>query len=234
VPEGIVAGLVAGVVGGLLGGLIGRAMAEPGTVPESAPRWLAPVVAVGVLACLAYPFPTDAALDGTATLALEEVDGRAGYVRAEVTVEPSDLADDAEWFNVTAWQGGGSVVQELLPSGDGRFRAPQPIPVQGDWKALIRYQHDRTTLAAPIYLPRDEAIPAPEVPAEVGATREFIADKEIVLREARDVDETLTYSASAVLVLIAILWALALSWGLARLSGTTRGRATSARAVHAS
>ena len=54
------------------------------------------------------------------------------------TCSPPDAATDAEWFDVTAWQGGGLVVDRLERTGPGLYRTTEPIPVHGDWKTMIR------------------------------------------------------------------------------------------------
>jgi hypothetical protein len=215
-PEALVFGVLAGVVGGVLGGYIGRSLIPAESRLQRGPRWLAPVMVVGVLACLAYPFPTNANLQAKATVRLSATD-RPGWSDAEIQVAPADAAEDASWFNVTSWQGGGSRVRDLIPTGPGTYRTSGPVPITGDWKTLIRFQKGRTALALPIYLPEDPGIPAPEVPARDEVTRPFISDKEVVLREAKDVSSTLTMAASAVLGAIALFWVLVIAWGMSRL-----------------
>jgi len=235
-PEGVVLGLVAGVAGGVLGGFMGRAL-----IPPHAPRQRVPIAvglatAVAALVVLFYPFPTDAALEGSATVSLTEVPGRDGrWVHADIVMEPNDVANGAEWFNVTSWQGGGSVVTELSQIDAGHYETPVPIPVYGEWKALLRLQRGSSLMAAPIFLPKDDAIPAPAVPAEDRFTRELGSDKRIVLREAKDVDEALTYGASSAIIAIAIVWMVAIVWVLRRVerSADASLRMRSAEAIPA-
>jgi hypothetical protein len=218
-PEGVIFGFVAAVAGGALGGVIARSFAAP-----KAPRQHIPVTAgiatgVALLAVLVLPFPSNADLEARASISLADPGAASSVV--EVELDPPDIAEGAEWFNVTAWQGGGSVVEPLEPLGDGRYRTSAPIPLHGEWKALLRLQRGASIVAVPIFLPRDPAIPAPEVAAEDGVTREFILDKKILLREAKEVDRPLTITAAVVMTGIALLWAATLGWGLYRL-GTKR------------
>ena len=67
-------------------------------------------------------------------------------------LDPPDAADDAEWFDVTAWQGGGLVVDPLERVAPGVYRTTEPIPVHGDWKAMIRL-HDGNSLTRAADLP---------------------------------------------------------------------------------
>jgi len=96
------------------------------------------------------------------------------------------------------------------------------VPVYGEWKALIRLQRGASVMAVPIFLPKDEAIPAPEVPAESRFTRPLISDKEIVLREAKDAPAPVVYGASIVMIAIAALWLAAFAWVLRRMEVTAR------------
>lgn len=222
-PEGVIFGLVAAIAGGTLGGIIGRSFVDPSVRRERVPLVVGIATAVSVLFVLAYPFTTQPRSDASASVVLEEAGGPGERsVNATITLQPVDLAENAEWFNVTAWQGGGSIVDEPEEISPGTYRTTTPIPVHDEWKALLRLHTGPTIDAVPIYLPKDPAIPAPEVPAEERFTRPFVLDKSILLREAKEVDAPLTYSASGVMVAIAAVWALLLGWGLARLTRPER------------
>ena len=86
-------------------------------------------------------------------------------MQATIRVTPRDSLEGAHFANVTAWQGGGSVVSDLRRVGPGLYRTTEPIPVHDGWKAMVRVHTGDSLVAVPIYLPRDRAIPAPEVPA---------------------------------------------------------------------
>ncbi|MFN2388819.1 MAG: hypothetical protein ABR575_04335 [Actinomycetota bacterium] len=127
------------------------------------------------------------------------------------------MVDYPEWLTLTAWQGGGSRIRQLVQTGPGRFRTREPVPVHGEWKTLIRLHRGRSMVAVPIYLPADPGIPAFEVPAEERVTRRFISDKKMLLREAKTVAPGLTVAATSVLVAIALAWLGAIAWVLRRL-----------------
>lgn len=57
----------------------------------------------------------------------------------------------------------------------------------------------------------------PGVPASRNFQRDFTADKELLLREAKDVSPGLTYGASVALAAIYVAWVLILAWGMKRL-----------------
>jgi hypothetical protein len=222
-PEVIVLGLIAGLAGASLGAMIGGSLDAPRSSARI-PRAAAILTALGILVVLAYPFPVNADLKGTATVTLDPVANDAGRAIATIELQPADLAKNAEWFNVTSWQGGGSVITEPEEIEEGVYRTTQPIPISGEWKTLIRLQRGDSVIALPIYLPADPGIPAPEVPAEPSITRPFVLDKTIILREAKDVGTGLTSGASIAILLIALAWVAALAWGLLRIRAAVRNR----------
>jgi len=143
-------------------------------------------------------------------------------VTARVTLQPRAAADSAEWLTVTAWQGDGLVVDRLRRVGAGVYETTQPIPVHGNWKALVRLHAGRSLTALPIFLPRDEAIPAEEVPAPARFERAFVADHRILQREQKPAPAALTAIGYATVVSIAPSLLALLAWGLHRLGGGTR------------
>jgi hypothetical protein len=117
-----------------------------------------------------------------------------------------------------AWQGGGLHNDPLRNVGPGVWRTTKPLPVHGNWKALVRLQRKRSIVALPVYMPKDAAIPAPETPAPARFDRAFVLEKHILQREQKsDVPASLSTIAygtvgSIVLVLLALL-----GWSLTRL-----------------
>jgi hypothetical protein len=217
-PE-IILALVAGIGGGLLGGLVGRSFTEPGTERERVRPMAIATMAIAVLAALVIPLPIAAGAQGRAHVSL--ADPGAERSALTVTLDPPSLARDPLWFNVTSWQGGGSVVEELQPAGDGSYRS-DPIPVHGEWKSLIRLHTGDSIVAVPIYLPEDPAIPAEGVPAESQFTRDFVLDKQILLREAKETEPWLSWVGYIVLGAIVVFWISALAWGLVRMDKNER------------
>jgi hypothetical protein len=133
-------------------------------------------------------------------------------------MDPADAAADAEWFDVTAWQGGGLVVAPLERTGPGVYRSTEPIPVYGNWKAMIRL-HDASSLTAlPIYLPRDEAIPVGETPAPARFTRSFTDEHQLLQREAKAGNPIVTVLAYSAVAGIASSLLVLLAWALHRLA----------------
>jgi hypothetical protein len=211
--------LVAGIGGGLLGGLIGRALSEPGAEKERSGRLITATTVLAILAALVIPLPISGDARGTATVVLE--DPEADRTAVTVTLDPPTLANDPLWFNVTAWQGGGSVVSDLRPTGGGTYRSGS-VPISGDWKSLMRLHTGDSIVAVPIYLPEDPAIPADGVPAQARFTRDFVADKQILLREAKDTEPWLSWVGYTLLGLIVLVWISVLAWGLMRMDKTER------------
>src|SRR3954471_11316451 len=220
-PEGLIWAIVAGVAGGLLGALIGSALAsDRKAFPRRGVKPVLAVAFIAMFAMVAYGLHVNNQAKGaTAHFQLHNVDGGPGrYVEGRVTLDPRTAADGSKWVTVTAWQGGGLVVNRLKKLGEGVYETTKPIPANGDWKALLRLHKGDAILGAPIYLPNDPAIPAKGVPAKAEFTRPLTADRKILQRESK--------SASGILPLVAYLGVLAIAlalcalitWGLARLA----------------
>jgi hypothetical protein len=214
--EGLLLAVVAGTAGGLLGALIGMALRGelPRPAVARATAALASLALVGVLADGLYETAPRPVL---AALTITPADGSA---RVGARLDPGDVADDATWLQVTAWQGGGRlVVDRLVPDGLGGWRTTRPIPVDGDWKVQLRLQTGRNVLGVPVRLPADPAIPAGEVPAEASVERAFVADRTLLQRERKgDVPGWLWAGASALVLALALVFLGALAWGLGRVA----------------
>ena len=133
-------------------------------------------------------------------------------------MDPPDAAVDANWFDVTAWQGGGLVVDPLKRIGPGVYRTTEPIPVYGNWKAMVRLHEGDSLTALPIYLPRDAAIPVGEVPAPARFTRAFGDEHELLQREQKGGGPALVAIAYSTVAAITLSLLVLLAWGLHRLA----------------
>ncbi len=202
----------------LIGAWIGAHLSvEP---VERSPRLRhAAVCSAAVLAALvAYGLYTPTQEGVSAQVALDDVGGGGREVQATVRLDPPDAAADAEWFDVTAWQGGGLVVERLRRTGPGVYRTTEPIPVYGNWKAMIRLHDGSSLTALPIFLPRDEAIPVGEIPAPAAFTRSFGDEHQLLQREQKGGSPLLVAVAYSTVVGIALSLLVLLAWALHRLS----------------
>jgi hypothetical protein len=210
-PEAAVLAIAGGVAGGAFGALLATGLR--GDLPRVAvarPLALAALVAIGAGVADGLVVSND-----TTARAQVALDARGATVR----VTP-DIARDAAWATITAWQGKTKLhVDDLRRIGPGVYRADEPVPVTGTWKAMVRVQDGRAILASPVRLPGDAAIPAAAVPVSAKA-RPFVADKQVLQREQKPgVPGWLKTVAPLVVLLIALAFAGALSWGVARIGG---------------
>jgi hypothetical protein len=222
-PEAAVAGFVAAVAAGAVGGFVGGALIQPTqrTAPMGPPARRALAAFLVLVAVVGWGLPISDEGPRRATIALDEVrSGAERSVDATVRIDPPEGAEDAHFLNVTAWQGGGSVVSELERAREGLYRTTEPVPVYGGWKALVRVHTGDSLIGVPIFMPEDRAIPAPEVPAEARFTRDFVRDLVLLQREKKD-DVPGALSAIAYLVVAAIAAGLIglIAWALLRLEG---------------
>ena len=220
-PEAALLGFAAAVAGALIGAWIGhRLRVEPSpSIPALRRAAVVGAAIVAIVVGYALNKPADEGLRAHVTLA-EVRPGPERTVNAVVEIEPRAAAEDAEWLTVTAWQGDGLIVDRLERTGPGRYRNTEPIPVHGNWKSLVRLHRGDSLTAIPIFLPRDEAIPAKEVPASREFTRTFVADHEILQREQKPAAGWLTVVAYLTVVAIAVGLLALLAWGLHRLASS--------------
>ncbi|HET8755848.1 MAG TPA: hypothetical protein VFM58_07555 [Solirubrobacteraceae bacterium] len=210
-PEAPLLALVAAVAGGLIGAHLGGALRSPRR-PATMPR-LVPVAALAVvIATLAIPMRTEA---GPPVRAAVTLDGQ-GTATATVRLDPPDAAKQAKWFHVMSWQGGGSRRAELREIGSGTYRTSAPVPIEGEWKTMVRLHTGNRILALPIYMPGDPAIPAKEVPARPRFARDFQVDHEVLRREERSAAPWLTGLAYGILAMVALAWLLAIGAAVGR------------------
>jgi hypothetical protein len=235
-PEALLLGLPAALGGGVLGAWIGARLdataasqtpTQESVDPVEGSRQLhrfAPLagLAVGIAAlAVCVPITADKHISATADLH-NVVTGPLRTVEGTFTLEPKDAAEDAEWFTVTSWQGGGSVVQQLDEVAPGVYETTEPIPVHGNWKSTLRLHTGTDVLGLAVFMPEDKAIPAPEVPATDTFTREFILDKQLLQREAKtDVAGYLWTLAYLVVALITLVTIAGIGRGL-HVAGATR------------
>jgi len=144
-PEGLILAVVGGVAGGIAGSLLAGGLR--GELP--APR-VARIAALGATLALAAGLVVGLHTsdpNARATLALRTAHGTTS---GTVTITPPSLAHDAEWVNLTAWQGNDKLrvaaLEEIRP---GVFRLPAGIPAHGGWKSLVRVHKGAAVVAAP-------------------------------------------------------------------------------------
>jgi hypothetical protein len=181
------------------------------------------------MAVIGWALPLSTTGPGRAQVALRDIDsGKERTVAATIRVQPRDSVDDPEFMSVTAWQGGGSVVDPLEQVEPGVYRTTKPIPVYDGWKSTMRIQQGDALVSMPLYMPRDEAIPAKEVPATASFTRAFVADHEVLQRERKDdVPGALTLIAYLTVLALALGLIALIAWSLVRVD---RGEGRPARA----
>jgi hypothetical protein len=217
-PETVIVGVLAALAAGTLGGWVGAAI-TPGLAPVRPPSGRAALGALAVLmALIAWTLPISSGPDVRARVTASDLAGGSKRtVALTVRLDPPTAADGAEWLDVTAWQGGGSVVDHLQRVAPGVYRTTQPIPVHGDWKTTLRLHKGNAVQGLAVYFPADPAIPAEAVPAPASFDRAFVTDKQLLQREQKTgVAPWLTLVAYLVVLGIALTVLAVLGWGLQR------------------
>jgi hypothetical protein len=218
--EGMLMALAGGIAGGIAGALLAQGLQSKLPRPAVARPLFLGIIAV-LMAAVANGLVTTMPDGVRAEITLNEVAGPEPFrtAQAVVRITPAAVVDQPSWLMITSWQGGGLYVNHLVPVGDGSYRTTKPMPVSGDWKTFVRLQDGRTLTAMPIYLPADAALGEPEIPALGNVTRDAVNDKQLMQRELKKgIPDSLWGTASAVVLLCALLLALTLGWGVSRVS----------------
>jgi hypothetical protein len=223
-PEALIASAVAGVAGGLIGGLLGSGLR--GKLPQLGTARLAFSASLLAIIVVMGTFLVPSEPDGyRATVTLTDTQPPPKReVRAQVQIDPPSATENANWVQMTSWQGGGRVVDRLEQTGPGTYESTKPVPVYGDWKTTLRLHEGNALMGVPVYMPEDPAIPAPEVKAEPRFTRTFVDETKILQRELKDDVPGWAWPAASLVVLaISLSFILALAWGLSRAAGGAGG-----------
>jgi hypothetical protein len=208
-PEGIVLGFAMALAGACVGAWLGGRLSQDRT-PSLRPAGV--VAASAIFAMTAYGLISTGDHGVRATVTLNA----AG--EATVHVDPPAGADDANWLTATAWQGGGLVVDRLERTAPGVYRGTQPLPLDGDWKTMIRLHQGNALTALPVYLPADPAIPVAGVPARPQVERAFANEQKLLQRERKTAAGWLWGTAYGIVLLIALGFLASLAWGVHRVS----------------
>jgi hypothetical protein len=222
-PEGALIGFAMAIAGAFIGGWIGARLGSDRIPRTLAQRWTGALAAVAVMGLVGYGLLRSAEDGVSATVDLQPVPGEQ---RADATVrlDPPDAAENAEWFHAISWQGGEPYVfAELDRVAPGTYRSSEPLPVDGTWKTMVRLHEGNSLTLLPVYLPADPAIPAEGVPATDGLSREFVAEKEFLQREATTDPGPLSLVAYLIVVAITLAFLGLVAWGLHRLAVTAEG-----------
>jgi hypothetical protein len=218
-PEAALLGFAAAIAGSTLGAWIGSHLALDPSRRSPQLRRAALCSAAVVAALVAYGLYTPSEPGVNARVTLHDLPSSGGReVAATVRIDPPDAAADAEWFDVTAWQGGGLVVDPLRHVSSGLYRSTEPIPVSGSWKAMVRLHDGNSLTALPLYLPADPAIPVGETPAPAHFTRAFGDEHQLLQREAKPGAPALTVLAYSAVAAITLSLLVLLAWALHRLA----------------
>jgi hypothetical protein len=220
-PTVVIVSVIGAVGAAILGTGFARAFrfVAPGS---HAGRWaLAAGTVLAVAPVLAF-LPRDVA-DVTAQITYEpatseEFEEEGAVITA--TLSPPDAADEAHWFQVSAWQGSGLVLADMEEVEPGVWRAEAPIPVEGLWKSLLRLHRNGTEMmAVPLWLPADPEIDEPEIPAE-DKTEAFAGESQFLLRETEESEGPLSPMVHGYLALTLAAWFVAFVIGVRRIGGS--------------
>ena len=210
---GIAIATAIAVPGALIGLAMGRGFA--GEAPVTT-RSLLVASGVAVVLLLALPFPRHD-VDATAVVSTESVGD--GVVHVDVQVDPA--IGDTDWAEVLAWQGGHMDAVPLEETDRGTYSSVKPVPVGGEWKTLVRFARKDVLVAAPVFLPKDTAIGASEVPVVPQREVNLVRDTELLLRESKEGPTWPALVAYGGIAAVALTWLFALVFAFLRINSDT-------------
>lgn len=137
---------------------------------------------VALIAVLFIPLPRNVGNVHTDIKLTPSADGQTGTISVQVT--PNSAAEHAIFFGVASWQGGGTKRVLLKETTPGIWTETTPIPIAGaHWKSMVALVKGKWNMAAPIYLPADPFIHAPEIPAVPERNVAMVRNTALLLRE---------------------------------------------------
>jgi hypothetical protein len=201
------------LAGALVGAWIGARLNADAWPERPRLRGAAVTAAAAIFALVGYGLYSTSSIGASATVTLA---GHAGT--ADATIRVHGDVSDALWLTVTSWQGGDLVVDRLRRTAPNEYHSSKPLPIDGDWKTMVRLHKGTALTALPIYLPADPAIPVRGVPAQAEQTRPFADERRILQRERKTAAGWLWGAAYLVVLFVALGFLVLLAWGLHRVS----------------
>lgn len=220
-PEGAIVGFLAAVSGALIGAWMANSLALRPKI-DGAVRWAPLTSLILVMAMIGYGLVQDKPQGLTASMTTTEVaapDGQSGkWVMVTAKLNTTQFDEGSNWAKSIAWQGPGWELADLENVGPGTWQTTEPLPAFGSWKSMLRFHKGNTLMGVPVFEPRDDAIPAPEVPALANMTRPLQPDRDILQRESKIEGTWLPLLGYAAIFLIAMGLIGSLGWGIWRVS----------------
>lgn len=218
-PEGAIIGFAAAICGAIIGAWMANSLALRPPV-TGALRWAPLASFFVIIAMVGYGLHQTEPPNVVASITTQEVEtGKPGkWVTATAKLNTTYFDNDTKWAKSIAWQGPGFEVEDLVKTGPGTYETAEPMPAFGKWKSMIRFHTGNTLMGVPIFEPRDDAIPAAEVPALPTMTRNLQPDRVILQRESTIEGGATAMAGYFGIFAIAMFLLGALGWGIWRIS----------------
>lgn len=127
-------------------------------------------------------------------------------VSVDIVLDNTAAADGADWFTVTAWQGGGQRDVRLLRVAPGRYRSAEPVPTGGSWKSMVFLARGDVLAALPVSFPPDPEYRSAGYPLQAEKDGQFVPASQLLLTEAHGGAPWVALAAYVALFGMAALW----------------------------
>ncbi len=218
-PSTALLAVPAAVGAAVVGTALARAVPGGSRVPLAATALAGAVVVVA----LGMPLPRNV---GTVESTIRAQPGSQA-TDVQVELQPPDAAEGHS-LALVSWQGGGRVLSGLREVARGRYVSVRPVPIGGSWKSMLSLQRGDEVMAAPVYLPADPEIGAPEVPVLPERRERMVRNTQVYLRESHAGSAWVSWAAYSGVALVVVAWialfALASRPAMRREAAPTDGR----------
>ena len=158
------------------------------------PAFLVAGAGLAIVGLMAVPFPrTSSTVSALVTttpagepLPAVDRDGRPGVTQeynVRVNLTPPAAADNADYFEVLAWQGGKARLVHMIADGNGSFHSAGPVPTGGTWKTGLFLTRHEVMNALPISMPSDVEYNNPGVRVVASRQAWFVQASMVLMAE---------------------------------------------------
>ena len=158
------------------------------------PASLVALAGVAIVGLMVVPFPRNSS-EVSAVLTTSPAsepqpavdrDGRPAVTQefnVRVSLQPANAADNVDYFEVMAWQGGKARLVHMVPDGGGNFHSARAVPTGGTWKTGLFLTRRDVLDALPISMPADAEYGSPGVQVVPSRQATFVQASKVLMAE---------------------------------------------------
>jgi hypothetical protein len=127
-------------------------------------------------------------------------------VNVDVVVDPPNVVDNADYFEILAWQGGPPVKHwRLVQTAPGHYHADGVVATGGNWKSLVILNRGDVVAAVPLAMPPDPSYHLSAIDPPASRTADLVPSSQWLMREFKG---TVVWPAIVITTLFALIVAV--------------------------